>query len=101
MEAFMDLKEVLDDEYIKELEDAGFEMYYTTVYEEDEKGDMQPEGTYFAGVYLDNSKYLESLEGGVFKTVKESGKRPVFAIAARSQRVDNSLKFLSMMTGVN
>ena len=101
MEAFMDLKEVLDDERIKELEDAGFEMYYTTVYEEDDNGNLKPEGTYLAGVYLDSSKYLKSLEGGVFKTVEESGKRPVFAIAARSQRVENALKFLSMMTGVD
>ncbi len=99
MEAFMDIKEVLDDERIKELEDAGFEIYYTTVYEEDENGELKPESTYPAGVYLDGSKYLGSLEGGVFNTVEQSGKRPVFAITASSQRVDNALKFLSMMTG--
>lgn len=99
MEAFMDLSEVLDEERIKELEDKGCEIYYTTVYEDDENGTPRPVRTYPAGVYLDDSGYLASIEGGVFKTAQESGKRPVFAIAARSQRVENSLKFLAMLAG--
>ena len=100
MGTFMDLTDVLKDDRIRALEDAGYEMYYTTVYEEDDKGEQVPVETYLAGVYLDKSKYLESLEEGAFRTAADSGKRPVFAITAMSSRVDNSLKFLSMLTGI-
>lgn len=98
MDAFMDLSGVLSEDKVKSLKDAGYEMYYATVYEDDENGKPQPVNTYLAGVYLDNSRYLASLEEGAFRSVKESGRRPVFAIAARSVRVENSLKLLSMLT---
>lgn len=100
MDAFMDLEPVISGDLKKRLEDAGCEMYYATAYEDDEDGNPVPVKTYLAGVYLDRSKYLASLEGGAFRTVTGTGKKPVFAIAARSQRVENSLKFLSMLTGI-
>ncbi len=98
MEAFRDISQVISDDRIKELSDAGFEVYQATAYEEDDQGNMVPVNTYPAGIYLDGSKYLASLEEGAFATAKESGKRPVFAITASTERVDNSLKLLSMLT---
>lgn len=100
MESFMDLSPVLTGDLTKKLEDAGYEVYYATAYEEDDEGNQVPVRTYAAGIYLDKSAYLASLEEGAFRTAMGSGKRPVFAIAARSQRVENAMKFLSMLTGV-
>lgn len=100
MEAFMDLNGVLTEDKINKLGNAGFEIYYTTAYEDDENGNPVPVKTYPAGVYLDKSEYLASLEEGAFRTAMGTNKRPVFAIAAQSQRVENAMKFLSMLTGV-
>ena len=100
MGSFMDLGPVLMGDLEKRLEDAGFEVFYAAVFEEDDNGDSVPVNTYPAGVYLDGSDYLASLEEGAFKTAEEAGKRPVFAIAATSKRTENALAFLSMLTGV-
>ncbi|MCR4806897.1 MAG: hypothetical protein K5857_04410 [Lachnospiraceae bacterium] len=99
-EAFEDIDGILPDDLKKSLEDAGYEIYYATAYEDDDEGNPVPIRTYAAGVYLDKSAYLSSLEDGAFKTVTDSGKRPVFAIATRSARIENSLKLLKMLTGV-
>lgn len=100
MGSFMNLDPVISADLKKRLSDAGYEIYYATVYEDDDEGNSVPTDTYPAGVYLDKSAYLASLEEGAFKTANDAGKRPVFALAASSQRVENAMKLLSMMTGI-
>ena len=99
LNAYMDLTDVLTPELKKELEDKGYEMYYTTVYEEDENGNETEAGSYLAGVYLDNSEYLDKVGiGGAFTTQKDAGKRPVFTLAHSAKNIDNSFKLLKMFT---
>ena len=97
--ACMDLNDVLSPSMISELEDKGCEMYYTTVYETDDNGKEQPVATYLAGVYLDNSPYLNNMvPGGAYATQKEEGHRPVFTLASCATRIDGALKLLWMLT---
>ena len=101
LNAYMDLTEVLTPELKKELEDNGYEMYYTTVYEEDDNGTQVPTETYLAGVYLDGSEYLKTVGGaGAFTTQIEAGRRPVFTLAHSAKNIDNALQFLRMLTGI-
>ena len=100
MNAYMDMEGILTPEIRAQLEKNGYELYYTTVYEEDENGKLFPEGTYVAGVYMDRSEYLNSLGGiDIFKTQKEAGKRPVLAFAHSIKNMDNALLMLKMLTG--
>ncbi len=99
--AHMDLTSVLDNDLKKTLTDKGYEIYYTTVYEEDENGNQQAIETYPAGVYLDNSEYLNNLSTiGAYKTQKDAGKRPVFTITSGSSRTEHALELLKMITGI-
>ncbi len=97
--AYMDINSVLPDDLKKQLSDAGYELYYTTVYEEDENGELKPGETYPAGIYLDDSGYLNGL--GAFASQKADGKRPVFAFASCAVNTDNAIKFLRMLTGLD
>lgn len=102
MNAYLDIEEILTPELRKQLEDKGFELYYTTVYEEDENGKLLPTETYPAGIYLDGSKYLEKVGGiGAYGTLKGTGKRPVIAFAHSVKHTENALKMIRMLTEVS
>lgn len=101
MGAHMDLTAVLSDELKKQLEDKGYELYYTTEYEEDDNGESKPVATYPAGIYIGNSDYLAGLgNGGAYASELEAGRKPIFTITATCKRTDNALKLLSMITGI-
>lgn len=100
MGAYMNIEGILTPELRKQLEDKGYELYYTTVYEEDDKGIPVPEDTYLAGVYLDGSEYLNDVgDTGAYTTQKEEGKRIVLAFAHSAKNIDNAVKMLNMLTG--
>lgn len=99
--AHMDLTDVLTDDLKDALAQKGCELYYTTVYEEDDNGVQKPVEEYLAGVYLDKSGYINTMGGtGAFTTQINSGKRPVFTITATSMRTDHAIEFLKMLTGL-
>ncbi len=101
MNAFMDLTDVMPDELRKQLTDRGYELYYTTVYEEDGDGKMIPSGTALAGVYLDGSEYLDGLgDAGAFATQKAAGNRIVFAVTDCASNINNAFLMLKMLTGI-
>ena len=101
MNAYMNLEDVLTPDIRARLEQKGYELYYTTVYEEDESGKPVPSGTFLAGVYLDNSEYLNGLNGiDIFRTQKDAGKRPVIAFAYSAKNPDHALQMLKMLTGI-
>ncbi|MCR5355876.1 MAG: hypothetical protein K6E63_00580 [Lachnospiraceae bacterium] len=98
LSAYMDMSDVLPEDLKQQLIDKGYEVYYSTVYEEDEKGVLKPVVTFPAGFYLDDCEYLDKLS--VFATQKAAGKRPVFAFASCCTNTDNAVKLLKMLTGL-
>ncbi|MBR4719932.1 MAG: hypothetical protein IKP31_06805 [Lachnospiraceae bacterium] len=101
MNAYKNMDEVFTPEIKAQLEKNGYEVYYATVYEEDENGNLYPEQTFPAGIYLDNSGYLNSVGGtDIYKTQKDTGKRPVLAFAHSIKNMDNALLMLKMLTGI-
>ena len=101
MGAHMDLSGILTDELKKKLADKGYDIFYTTEYEEDENGETKAIGTYPAGVYIGSSEYLAGLgSSGAYAAQIEAGKKPVFTITATCTRTDNALQLLYMITGI-
>lgn len=101
LNSYMDIKNVLTPKMQSLLEENGYELYYTTVYEEDANENPVPGPTYPAGVYLDNSDYLNRLGvAGAYATQKEAGKRPVIAFAYSADHIENAIQMLEMLTGV-
>ncbi|MCR5507341.1 MAG: hypothetical protein K6F34_01505 [Lachnospiraceae bacterium] len=96
--ALTDISLILPADLKTRLENAGYEIFYTTEYDEDEAGNLKQVGTYPAGVYLDRSEYINGL--GMFETKKEEGRRPVFAVANCATNPDNAFKLLSMLAGL-
>lgn len=98
MSAYMNIEDILTPDMREQLESKGYELYYTTVYEEDANGKLSPADTYLAGVYLDNSEYLNN--AGAYVTQKDSGKRVVLAFAHSVKNTDNALLMLKMLAGM-
>lgn len=98
MSAYKNIEDILTPELRKQLEDKGYELYYTTVYDDDESGKPVPTEKYLAGVYLDNSDYLNSAYA--FNTQKDAGRRVVLAFAHSVKNTDNAIKMLKMLTGI-
>ncbi len=98
MNAYKNIEDILTPELRKKLEDKGYELYYTTVYEEDDSGKPVPTEKFLAGVYLDGSEYLN--KNSVFNSQKDAGRRIVLAFAHSVKNTDNALKMLEMLTGI-
>ena len=100
MSAYKNIEEILTPGMREQLENNGYELYYTTVYEEDDSGKLVKGDTYLAGVYLDKSEYLNRAGGtGAFTSQKEAGRRPVLAFAHSVKNTEHAIKMLEMLTG--
>lgn len=99
-DAYADLKKVLPQDLISDLEDRDYEFYIfdpaADEIEDYEGEDLTP---YCAGVYLDNCAYLNNMgEAGAYPVAETDGDRPVFTIPANTPRMDHAIEFLKFIT---
>ena len=98
-DAYADFNTLIDDDLADELADRGYEFYYfdpsADEVEDYEGEDLTP---YWAGIYLDNCSYLNNMgDSGAYPVAETEGERPVFTIAANSNRTDHAVEFLKFL----
>ena len=91
--------DVIPKDLMDELLDRDYELYYfDPAADEIEDYDGEDLTPYCAGVYLDNCSYLNDLgEHGAYPVAETEDDRPVFTIAANSQRMDHAVEFLRFL----
>ena len=83
-DCYANFDEIIPQDLKDELIDREYEFWYF-------------EG-YSAGVYLDNCSYLNNMgESGAYPVNAPEDERPVFTIAANSQRIDHAVEFLRFL----
>ncbi|MCR4740627.1 MAG: hypothetical protein K5886_10280 [Lachnospiraceae bacterium] len=103
MSAFLDPHEVLSDEQIKELEAAGYKLYYCkyseTVDEEDLDPSVPEDKDVCIGIYVAESDYLNGLSVAGAFSVREDPPVFTFSTVAEEEGLSHAVQFLEMITG--
>ena len=106
-DCYADLTTILSKEQMDELSERGYEFYtypgpkapeFDYLDDEDSKAERENFVPYIAGVYLDNSSYLNNQgDYGAYNPPTSEGERPIFTISITAPHPEHAVEFLMFL----